>query len=476
MSSCNLAESIHNKWKQQSGDRGSDLFVATVDDFVRSFMQSVAYYQYLKGDRAGTGPTKEELKLRIAQKSTERTGNSKSLHEALAKMPGAEEFCTRTPQLEGEEVFLSLKRKADVPIGSEFDSHRPDMISISRPRVQTRSARNNVLNLNASPVELADSPQALEKLDVPVQVPEPTPAAALNHVTSVQETACDESQWHIARLPKTSAKACFAQQAVTKKKCIARIVQDGKSTAAPTYTGLMDNYRKNRKDRMQFFFCNDDIERCVKGTRRKWVMSRPEVPEIWPVKNGTNLTRKEILALENAGFRLPQREVISPRRLFQDHPLPVDLSSYATPAFPDEVPKRRHGKNVRRNKKSPSIKQANNCASAGAYKGRIRKVDMVPVPALGCIVTLDSGTPSTIQQYHLTISQFPDCSCPYFKEMLTKAKGGRSQWAHCKHLYFVFTVICGFDADVDAFIHAPTLSFNEVKLVLESGLLTHPTS
>ena len=124
---------------------------------------------------------------------------------------------------------------------------------------------------------LEDSPQALEKFDVQVQVPAHTAAAALNHVTSVQETACDESQWHIARLPKSSAKACFAQQAVTKKKCIARIIQDGKSTAAPTYTGLMDNYRKNRKDLMQFFFCNDDIERCIKGTRRKWVMSRPEV-------------------------------------------------------------------------------------------------------------------------------------------------------------------------------------------------------
>jgi hypothetical protein len=152
------------------------------------------------------------------------------------------------------------------------------------------------------------------------------------------------------------------------------------------------------------------------------------------------------------------------------------LSTYATSAFPDEVPKRRYGKNVRRNKKSPSIKQANNCASARAVKGRLKKVDMVPVPALGCIVTLDSGTPPMIQQYHLTISQFPDYSCPYFKEMLTKAKGGRSQWAHCKHLYFVFTVICGFDANVDAFIHAPTLSFDEVKLILETGLLTHPTS
>jgi hypothetical protein len=30
------------------------------------------------------------------------------------------------------------------------------------------------------------------------------------HVTAVHETACKETEWHIARLPKTSAKACFA--------------------------------------------------------------------------------------------------------------------------------------------------------------------------------------------------------------------------------------------------------------------------
>ena len=63
MPSCNLAETIHNKWLQQSGNRGNDLYVATVDDFVRAFMQVVAYYEYLNGDRAGTGPGKEELLL-----------------------------------------------------------------------------------------------------------------------------------------------------------------------------------------------------------------------------------------------------------------------------------------------------------------------------------------------------------------------------------------------------------------------------
>jgi hypothetical protein len=102
----------------------------------------------------------------------------------------------------------------------------------------------------------------------------------LGHVTTVHETACKEMEWHITRLPKTSAKACFAQQAITKKKCEAKIVQGSKPTAAPTYTGVMQNAHKKRLEVMEFFFCNDNIERYVKGTKRKWVQSRPNIPSI----------------------------------------------------------------------------------------------------------------------------------------------------------------------------------------------------
>ena len=66
MLSCNLAETVHNKWLQQSGNRGNDLYVATVDDLLKAFMQMVRYYQFLKGKHAGTGPGKEELLLRVA--------------------------------------------------------------------------------------------------------------------------------------------------------------------------------------------------------------------------------------------------------------------------------------------------------------------------------------------------------------------------------------------------------------------------
>jgi hypothetical protein len=67
MPSCNLVEIVHNKWLQQLGNRGNDLYVATVDDFVKGLMQVSRYYQYLKGELARTGLGKEELMLRVAQ-------------------------------------------------------------------------------------------------------------------------------------------------------------------------------------------------------------------------------------------------------------------------------------------------------------------------------------------------------------------------------------------------------------------------
>jgi hypothetical protein len=91
------------------------------------------------------------------------------------------------------------------------------------------------------------------------------------HVIAIQETTCKETEWHIARLPKTSSKACFVQQVVTKKKCTTKIVQDNRSTVAPTDTRVMIHIKRNKEERMQFFFYNDDIEWCMKGTRWKWI-------------------------------------------------------------------------------------------------------------------------------------------------------------------------------------------------------------
>jgi hypothetical protein len=82
-------------------------------------------------------------------------------------------------------------------------------------------------------------------------------------------------------------------------------VQGNRATATPTYTRIMVYYQKNTDEVMQFFFYINDIERCVKGTKRRWVKSKPDVPNVWPVKIGTNLSRKEIRELEHGGFQFP---------------------------------------------------------------------------------------------------------------------------------------------------------------------------
>ena len=190
--------------------------------------------KWLEG--SGNGPSKEELKLRLAQRSISKTGKSETLHEAILKIHVADEWCTRTAHLEGEEVFVSKKRKPDTTFGDERESHRPYKISISRPRVQTRSA-----TLNDSPPHVTnpDSPSIADEGQPQLPTKDAPQQVDRYHVTAVEETLCNPAEWHIARLPKTSAKACFALQAKNKKNCVARIVQDGKSTAAPTYSGLM---------------------------------------------------------------------------------------------------------------------------------------------------------------------------------------------------------------------------------------------
>jgi hypothetical protein len=383
MPSCNLAKTKHNAWLQESGNRGNDLYVASVDDFVRALIQVSRYYQFLKGEYAGTGPGKEELMLRVAQSSALRSRNLKALNVAMAKMPGAEEFCTREPHFEGEEVLGSQKCKADIPLGSEHESHMPDRVNFSRPRVRTRSTIAAGASCSLSDI-LEEPSTDLQKHSIP------NVNSRTTHVTAIHETAYKETEWHIARLPKTSAKACFAQQAITKKNYKAKIVQDNTATATPTYTQVMEHHQKKTDKVMEFFFCNNDIELCVKGTMCRWVKFRPNVPNVWPMKIGTNLSRKEILDLEHTGFQVPQHAVIFPKRLFEMEELPSNLSSNPIPASPDDHPKIRSGKNIRRNKNVPTTKQANNFASSLTLKDHLRKVTMILHPGFECIIILDS--------------------------------------------------------------------------------------
>ena len=381
------------------------------------------------------GPSREELRLRSAQRRAHRTGDPGVIQSALLGMPGADDFCTRDPHHEGAEVFGSQKRKPDTPFGADDETHRPDTISFSWPPPLKRVTRARAATL---PTILEEVEPCMERFQ-----PLPPVGTDIRRITAVLESTVNEKTWHIARVPKTSAKACWAQMAVTKKKCTARIVLHGKSTPAPTYSGAWRNVRLNREDQMQFFFCSDDIERCIKGSRCKWIIpysdtqERPPVPTVWPVKIGTNLTRSEIVALENAGFQLPQRERVPLNRSFNNFALPMDFSSLQVPENPDHFPGTRKSKCVRQSNTGPSSKQLLSINSAMALEASILKVTMIPQPGFGCIISLQSKPSPTDSVYQLTVSSYPDCTCPAFKEIMSKFGRRGFAYKHCKHLYYI---------------------------------------
>ena len=419
---CNLSEIVHNKWLQMSGKRGNNLFDATCDDSIRAWMQMTNYQVYLKGYASGSGPSKGELRLRAAR----RSGDPKKIAEALNTLPGAEGVGTRIPHLEGEETFGSTKRKLDVPIGDAGDSHRPDKINFSQPRVRTRS-----------------TPSVSQPSGDDGEEAQPNPS---RHVTVAFESDCDTSKWHIARISHKSNARCQAQQHGSNIKCTSKIAKGKKGTPAPTYRGRKEEYRSKREVVADFWFCPDDIIRCVKGTKQRWVLDWPEVPEIWPILSGTNLSREETLLLQHAGFRLQERPVLSPRQLFNMSGIfrPI-LFDYPLPKNSDVHPTVRNNKAIRRIGAAPTAKQRNKWESAANIRGQILGVTLLLHSGLGAIVELETGIACNKNAYRVTVGQFPTCTCPDFLNMAVSAIGGCQQYVNCKHLYYFYRYFCKMD-------------------------------
>jgi len=96
-------------------------------------MQMINYQAYLKGNKLKLGPSKEEPKLG----GTRSSGDPKKIAEVLNVLPEAIDVVICVPHLEGKEVFGSSKRKLDLPIDSDGDSHRLEKVNFSQPQVMT---------------------------------------------------------------------------------------------------------------------------------------------------------------------------------------------------------------------------------------------------------------------------------------------------------------------------------------------------
>jgi hypothetical protein len=331
-------------------------------------MQMTNYRAYLKGKASRTGPSKQELRLRAAKHS----GDPKKIEEALSQLPGVEVATTRIPHLEGEEIFGSTKRKLDLPPSDDGDSHRPDKVNFSQPRVQTRS-RTAHTELAGASVAGADKDE-------------------LPHVTTALESNCDMSQWHIARISHKSSCKCHAQQRATNINCTTQIAKGSKGTPTPIYRGRKTQYGGTKEIVTDFWFCPNDIERCVKGTKRSWILDWPQVPDVWPVLSGTNLTREETLLLQDAGFKLQEHQSMSSQRMFMlSNLFEALVFDHPGPPNPDIYPTIRNSKTIRRNANAPTAEHYNKWENARNIKGMVLGITILPFPGLGAIISLESG-------------------------------------------------------------------------------------
>jgi hypothetical protein len=91
------------------------------------------------------------------------------------------------------------------------------------------------------------------------------------------------------------------------------------------------------------------------------------------------------------------------------------------------------------------------------------------VPPLGYGIVYTVHLPGSIakqQLYKVTIGDFPSCICIDFISMKANAlRNGKKKWIYCKYVYFILQRFMGCTIE-DNFVHCPTWTVNEVKMML----------
>jgi hypothetical protein len=136
------------------------------------------------------------------------------------------------------------------------------------------------------------------------------------------------------------------------------------------------------------------------------------------------------------------------------------------PPNPDFHPSTRNSKSVWQNANAPTVEHRNKWESTRNIKGTVLGVTVLPFPGLGAIISLESEVEPNNKVYRITISHFPECTCPDFLNMAMALLGKWGQYVNCKHLYYIFRYFCKMNCQDDKFIHSPSLSFTEVKQLL----------
>ena len=337
---------------------------------------------------------------------------------------------TRVPHLEGERVFGSAKQKLDLPLRDDGDSHHHDRVNFSVPKLSKRASLGQCHAALKSP-DVA-STQDFVKSTVS-STSRPLLVRTKNGHSIVESPCTNLMDWRIERISPSSLELCRGHSA-NGSNCNAKIAKYRRAVAAPTFTGIQRRGKSRDTQQMQFWFCPEKLQACVKETQFRSILHYPTLPLVWPVKLGTSLSQAEVDGFEASGFVLasvvidvPCAEVAMPPQ--QSLPLSshglsssaVDVRfGYSDSVSPqvlfdgDRLPKHRSGK-LFRFVAVPSTDHILKMESSKSIDCTILMSLKVPELGLGVIfsvITLGSITKK--ECYEVTISTFPACTCKGF--------------------------------------------------------------
>ncbi len=186
----------------------------------------------------------------------------------------------------------SAKCKVDLPPKLEVDSHWHDWMKFSCPKVV-----NLMTSVNRSSI-----------VDVG-ETSDPDFVITHNGV-EVLECLCGDDIWQSEWCPPKSNNHCSMLQ--NKHWMLLQSQNHFKTNIscgilAPFCVGYWFATKGVIIELHEFWFCHDDLLRCVGRTSMKYALNRPVLPSSWLVQARTNLTQIEVVALEEASFLLSEK-------------------------------------------------------------------------------------------------------------------------------------------------------------------------
>lgn len=489
------AESVHAAMRKWSSQAKIGLVESCVQDAARAASQVGAFVNFNLHGRKGRGPSLFELRLRDAS----AVGNVESFFPKLNTVltqPEMREYSSANP-LDGDVETVQMKRGA-VKAGRDVvveDSHRPDIVLVTRPTKRKfrglanrdpklKSVDATVVDLSSdgsaeSDVVIVETPRRATRSSQPTVDQNHTPERSSQPSNPepvcrrVQETDVGPGMFFLARI-STSGKSPGCRGAFRGKErgvCARFIREVGLKQTGLGVVGIcwLGRSKFNSPEvPYPYWFCPNN-QCCQKSSMPFVTGVLPHLPSKLPVARGTNISREEVVFLQENGINVHFdddgfNEVVSATDII------LDLNTFLErldPTRPDERLTRRNGSCRRRRGAATKegLARVRSAKTEAMVCTSVRRI--VRGNGTGLRLIVNNTSRGRTSMHCVQICVFPTCSC---KDFMYRESMARTYFP-CKHLYWCFANICKRDIDIDQCVNQPILTLTEVRdLVLDANI------